>query len=97
MFTIKFSKHVKKDIMDTYKPIDCGLYDEIELFAIKKIPVFLVYHSDQGTIIKTLQRILDTQTTALKEEYLILKNGTKVRMDRLISIEHISFIGSSSC
>jgi len=75
---------------NSYRPIECNLYDYIEHYAVKQEPVKIVYMKD-GTKVICFQKILDTYTNAQKEEHLILESKEMIRMDQLISIESIDF------
>lgn len=73
-----------------YQPIDCNLYDYIEHFAVLNQPVRIQYKLNNAVII-SFKKILDTHTSSDKEEYLILESQSKIRMDQLLSIEHVVF------
>ena len=74
-----------------YKPIDCNSYDFIEHYATLGHPVRLVYTEENGTSIKTLTKIVDTHINPAKVEFLIISNGTFIRMDYLIQLEYHQF------
>ena len=77
--------------MKNYQPIDCNLYDYIEHFATLRQVVRINYESVHGTSIVLLARITDTHTTTQKEEFLLLDNGSSIRLDRLIQLDQILF------
>ena len=72
--------------MSQYQPIDCNYYDLLEALATKRqyirIHYFSEYHEfcTSDAIIKNLY---------IKEgyEYMLLSDGTEVRLDRLISTD----------
>ena len=79
----------------SYSPIDCGLYDHLEIAAMRRRDVTLVYHDehDQPQISQT--RIADLFSTEAQEEFAVLADGTHLRLDRLIQLDDIVFDGKA--
>ena len=72
-----------------YQPIACGAYDEIELLAMHRTEVTLVYHAPEQPR-RTLQgRIVDTRVHD-GAEYLVLEHAgsrEELRLDGILRIE----------
>lgn len=81
---------------DKYFPIDCGFYDHIEAAIVQKRTVWLEYRDDAGDLVCLQTRLQDTQTSA-GAEFLILPDGVRIRMDRLISLDGTALLKKSSC
>lgn len=82
--------------MDKYTPISCSYYDHLEALATlgKKVPIR--YWDDREKEITIDGRIVDFQIMQ-KVEYLILADGTSIRLDRLISVDQILLSDFKSC
>lgn len=69
---------------DKYIPIACGFYDELESLAVKNKEVNFKYiENKQECEINDFIKDLKTKN---KEEFVILKSGKEIRLDKLISI-----------
>ena len=77
--------------MNTYTPISCSLYDELELRAMrgKTVDIILTDGQELSDQIETLE------TRENDGEYLILKSGKEIRLDKLKSVDNLLFSGSS--
>ena len=84
---------VSKPIKPTpYVPIDCGFVDVIEHFATLRKEVLIVYLLD-GVQVK-LMAVIQTWENTGEAEYMILKNGLNIRLDRIVSIDEHSAPGT---
>ncbi len=70
---------------DTYKTISCQFYDELESLAVKKIKSQITYMDNEHE--KSVEDIIIDFRTKNKEEFLILKNGLQIRLDKIIEIK----------
>ena len=77
-----------------YKPINCGLYDELELLALKKVKVIIKYKDENSQIISCESVIADLFSEN-KVEFLKLSNGKIIRLDNLIEVNGKQF--GNSC
>lgn len=68
-----------------YKPISCSFYDELELFALRKMKVEIIFKNEEAKEQRTRSSI-KTIETSKGEEFLILANGEKLRLDKLVSV-----------
>ncbi len=68
-----------------YINISCDLYDQLEAFAMKAIQLKIMIEDDSGVSTEVYTKIRDLQTKD-KEEFAILENGQRVRLDRITSI-----------
>ena len=78
----------------TYKPIDCGLYDELELLALRKEVVKIKY-SDGDSQTISCESVIQDLFSDNKIEFLKLTDGTKIRLDNLIEVNGKKF--GASC
>jgi Rho-binding antiterminator len=69
-----------------YRPIDCGVHDRIESWAVRRTPVTLRFADDEGRERERAGRIVDVFARD-GAEFLVLHDRTEVRLDRLRSIE----------
>ncbi len=75
-----------------YIPINCDLYDELEILAMHKQHTIIVY-TDRSEE-KTLQEVLIKNVyTREKVEYLLLGSGLEIRLDQLLSVDGKPFTG----
>ena len=73
---------------DVYKTVSCQFYDELEALAIKKIKSKIFYMDNENE--KYIEDIIVDFKTKNKEEFLILNNGTQIRLDKIIKINDMS-------
>ncbi|MBP7769800.1 MAG: hypothetical protein KA055_01610 [Aliarcobacter sp.] len=69
---------------DKYKTISCHFYDELEALAVKKVLLKITYFENENE--KHIEDIIVNFKTKNKEEFLILKNGLIIRLDKIIKI-----------
>jgi Rho-binding antiterminator len=73
-----------------YKPIACGLYDELELRALREQTVCLVFFNDKNEN-ETIQcKIIDLFSKD-KTEYLKTNAGHIIRLDNVVEMDNIIF------
>lgn len=73
---------------DTYEPISCAFYDELESAAVKKLQCEIVYlEGDEKRTIST--KIVDFKTIE-KQEFMVLENKKIIRLDKIIAFNSIS-------
>lgn len=70
--------------MDKYVPIACHFYDELEALAVKRIACKIVYLEEDKQ--KEIEGKIVDFITKNKEEFLVLDNGFKLRLDYLVEI-----------
>ncbi len=81
--------------MDTqYQPINCSLYDYLEMWAVqqKLVDVIFIENQQQKTFSNVIIKDLKTIN---KEEFVFLNNGQSLRLDQLIRINEIDFTRQS--
>ena len=69
-----------------YQPINCHFYDELELLAIRKQAIPIFYFNESEKEVQITDTIVDFKIIE-QAEFLILKSGLKIRLDRLISVD----------
>ena len=74
-----------------YNPINCSLYDYLEMWAIKKTPLHIYYK--EGSESQTIEQdfIVDLQTKD-KEEFVFLQSGKVIRLDNILKINNVDFM-----
>lgn len=73
-----------------YHPINCGLYDYLEMWAVKQMPIQLIYKVEDE--LQTLDNaIIQNLQTKNKEEFVCLRSGEVIRLDQIIKINDIDF------
>ncbi|MEZ5003588.1 MAG: hypothetical protein R2730_11200 [Chitinophagales bacterium] len=73
-----------------YHPINCSLYDYLEMWAVKQTPIQLSYKVEGKLQILDNVIIHDLQTKN-KEEFVYLRSGEVVRLDQILKINDIDF------
>lgn len=71
-------------MIDKYKTVSCHFYDELEALAVKKVLSKILYFENGNE--KYIEDIIVDFKTRNKEEFLILKNGLNIRLDKIINI-----------
>lgn len=77
-----------------YKPIACGLYDELELRALKKNKINLVFRNSLNEV-EIIDCVIADLFSNNKVEYLKTDDGTIIRLDEIIELDNILF--NKSC
>ena len=73
---------------DKYTPISCAFYDEFEAAAVKRIECTIVYKDEKEE--KTIKaKVLDFKTKD-KQEFMVLDNGLKIRLDKILLFNNLS-------
>lgn len=73
-----------------YKPIACGLYDELELRALRKQKVKIVFLNDkkENEIVECVIADLFSKDNV---EYLKTDTGLIIRLDDVVEVDNILF------
>lgn len=69
-----------------YQPISCHFYDELELLAIRQKNCSIVYLDETGNQLEKVAIIIDFKIMDAAE-FMLLKDGEKIRLDRLVSVD----------
>jgi len=72
---------------EKYIPINCDFYDEIEILAMRKNKCKIVYRDKEDKVQTLVDVIINDVYAKNKEEFLIINNELKIRLDQLISID----------
>ncbi len=78
--------------MAAYQPISCSFYDELEMRATLGRQCMIRFRTATGEEREVRSRIVDLFTRR-KEEFLLLADGRRIRLDHLISVDGISLAG----
>ena len=70
-----------------YQTVSCHFYDELETLAVKKVLSKITYSENENEI--DIEDLIVDFRTRNKEEFLILKNRTQIRLDKIIKINEI--------
>jgi Rho-binding antiterminator len=73
-----------------YKPIACGLYDELEFRALRKQKIKLVFINDQNDN-ESIDCIIADLFSKNKTEYLKTSDGKLIRLDNIVEVDNIIF------
>lgn len=73
-----------------YKPIACGLYDELELRALRKQKTKITFKSESDHI-QTTDCIISDLFTKDKAEYLKTSDGLIIRLDDILEVDGIIY------
>ena len=73
-----------------YKPIACGLYDELELRALRKNKINLVFRNSFNEV-EIIDCVIADLFSKNKVEYLKTEDGTIIRLDEVIELDNILF------
>ncbi|MBE0550942.1 MAG: hypothetical protein IH619_00995 [Ignavibacterium sp.] len=77
-----------------YKPIACGLYDELELRALRKQVVRLTFQNDKNEN-ELIECIISDLFSKDKIEFLKTNDGKIIRLDDVLELDGIIF--NKSC
>ncbi len=69
-----------------YQPINCHFYDELELLAVRQQSCLIQYHNDAEKVVEKKDIIMDFKIIE-QAEFMILKSGQKIRLDKIISVD----------
>ena len=69
-----------------YNPINCNLYDELEILAMRKQRTSIVY-MDNETKVELQDALIKNLYSREKIEYMVLENGVEIRLDQLIQVD----------
>jgi Rho-binding antiterminator len=76
-----------------YQPINCSFYDELEILAMRKRKVTVEFRDEDNQDTSAEDVIVDVYSRN-KEEFLKLRGGQIIRLDRLIRVDGKSLPGS---
>lgn len=71
-----------------YTPISCNFYDYLEAWATKRNLVDIQYRDLEGQVQET-STYIDDLINQKGEEFMVLANGLKIRLDYLLSVNGI--------
>ena len=71
--------------MNAYKLVSCSFHDELEALATLRQQCRIIYQTHNDRIVEVDSQIIDVYA-ANREEFIKLKDGSKVRLDCLISV-----------
>lgn len=71
--------------MDTYILVDCDFHDQLEALATLRQQCRIMYRNAVDEVVEVQERIVDVYA-ANKADFLRLKDGTEIRLDRIVSV-----------
>jgi Rho-binding antiterminator len=77
--------------MTDYQPINCAYHDLLLHYATRKEEVLLEYAIDNE--IYTAKALIKDVFTRNKEEFVLLGDGTQIRLDRIQKLNDTPFQG----
>ncbi len=72
-------------ITDDYQPIDCGLYDYLEIWASHQQTLSITYLLEDNHE-KTITAIIHNTLTKNKEEFIVFESQSPIRLDKIVRI-----------
>lgn len=79
-------------IPETYQPINCSLYDYLEMWAVKHMTCEILYMNEHNEEVRFTKKIKDLFIKD-KVEYVLWNDGSTMRLDRLIEVNEVRFWG----
>lgn len=70
--------------MSDYIPINCNFYDELVLLAMHKTKITFIPNTYE---VKEGDYVVDLVTEPSKEEFLVLKSGIRIRLDKIANVD----------
>lgn len=71
--------------MNSYRLVDCGFHDELEALATLRQRCTIIYRTETDEVVTIQSQIVDIYA-AHQSDFLKLKDGTEIRLDRLICV-----------
>ncbi|HHB78473.1 MAG TPA: hypothetical protein ENK85_04495 [Saprospiraceae bacterium] len=81
---------------EPYKRIPCGVYDHLELAAMRRTPVKIRYR-DANHQLFSIEDVLVNLKTIEKVEYAFLGSGLQIRLDWIIQFNDIVLQDALDC
>jgi len=69
-----------------YNPINCNLYDELEILAMRKQRTSILF-IDNETQVELEDALIKNLYSREKIEYMVLESGVEIRLDQLIEVD----------
>ncbi len=71
---------------EPYQPISCNFHDELETLTVIRRKCAITYRDSSGEPV-TVEDCIEDVYARNKEEFLKLRNGSVIRLDRLIEVD----------
>ncbi len=72
--------------MSDYKPISCDYHSVLEHYVVKQLFCRLQYYSEIKEFV-TVQTVLKDLYTEHGQEFLVILDGTKIRLDQIVRVD----------
>ncbi|MBM9502589.1 hypothetical protein JWG44_20245 [Leptospira sp. 201903071] len=73
--------------MNVYVPVSCEFYDRLEELVIRKRKVSLEVSENPEVQSRKLDNVMVLDLTSMnREEFAVLENGEKIRLDHILKI-----------
>lgn len=82
----KYITAIAKESRTNYQPIDCNFYDNFEAAIEQRRAVKIEFNEVDGSTSRIETRLLDTKTH-FTEEFVQFRDGTWLRLDRVVSVD----------
>jgi Rho-binding antiterminator len=78
-----------------YIPVACGLYDLIEHAIVRKSMILIQFQTTDGTLSEMNDQPIDL-ISKNQAEFVILKSGVEIRLDKILTIDGKTFDSCST-
>ena len=75
-----------------YHPISCDYYDELTLLAMRRTKCPVIYKNTEGVEV-TNETVIKDIFTRNSEEFILLLDGSEIRLDHIVSVNGIQLEG----
>lgn len=82
--------------MEPYKRIPCGVYDQLEIVAMRKTNVTIRYR-DETMKEFVIKDVISNLKSIDKIEYAIFSSGLKIRLDWILQMDDMVIQDESGC
>ena len=84
-------------ITEPYNRIPCGVYDQLEIVAMRQTASTIRYRDESGNECTLKEAIIVNLKSIEKVEFAILKSGQKIRLDWIIQLNDLVIQDQKGC
>jgi transcriptional antiterminator Rof (Rho-off) len=68
---------------EKYVPVDCDFTDDLEFASVARVQLEITHETEDESTVVDIGSIVDIVTEVSKQEFAVLQNGTRIRLDRI--------------